>query len=221
MAPDAVVRLVERASEIGSLVGEREAVTLPQVLQAVLRIALRGIGVHRHQAHEIQFLRRLEQHAGAVLFPAFGRCRRPVGIARRAFDLVGVGDLVFAPFSNLPGELQFGGKGVAVGRRILRLHFVQGVALDEKALYRIQRRELVVAGGERPSFGFDAEEFRDEVLEMGRKRDEELGFRFCGWRGFSRLDEAIPQPCIEKSEKRRVQAQQSVAPIEIAEPEAE
>ena len=50
VAPDAVVRLVQRADEVGALVGELEAVALPQMVERVLGEAARGLRVHRNEA---------------------------------------------------------------------------------------------------------------------------------------------------------------------------
>ena len=70
VAPDAVVRLVERAGEIGAGVGEREAFAVAQVDPGHVRRRSRGgFGVHRDQPHEVELVRRLEQHAAAVLAP--------------------------------------------------------------------------------------------------------------------------------------------------------
>jgi len=51
---------------------------------------------------------------------------------------------------------------------------VKRAALDEKALHRIDRRELFVPLGERERFGLDAEEFCQEVFYVRRERHEKV-----------------------------------------------
>ncbi len=53
VAPDAVVRLIERADQIGTGIGEREAFAMAQILEAMLREAARGFRSHGNQAHEV------------------------------------------------------------------------------------------------------------------------------------------------------------------------
>ncbi len=119
MAPDAVIGLIERTREVGAAVGEGEAVALAQVLEAVLRVALRRIRVHGHQAHEIQLGRRLEQYARAMLGLAFGRGDGPGRVTRGCVELARVGAFVFLPLGNVFGELQLRRK--SKGNRIKTL----------------------------------------------------------------------------------------------------
>ena len=76
VAPDAVVRLVERADEVGAAVGEREtlaasrmAFVQAQAFDAVARFALDG-----NEAHVVELARRLEKHARLVQRPASAVC---------------------------------------------------------------------------------------------------------------------------------------------------
>ena len=104
----------------------------------------------------------------------------------------------------------------------LGLDLVQGPALHEQALHRIQRRERVVPALRCAQLGFDAEELADEGIEIRRQLDQQLGFGF--WRGRARAQprgaEPIAQRRIvipEKLEECRIHAQQAVALIEIGE----
>ena len=115
MAPDAVVRLVERADEVGAVVGEREAVALAQVIQDVGRNTVAVFGVHRDQPHEVELVRRLEQHAGAVLRLALRRERRPRGVARGVLELPRVRRLVLQPLGDLAREVELGREPGPVG----------------------------------------------------------------------------------------------------------
>src|SRR5207302_6705009 len=92
VTPDAVVRLVERADEIGARVGQRETfappgVTLAQseAVHAVARLALDG-----NQPHVVELARRLEQYAGLVQCLAFRRMRGPRRVTEREIDVIGV-----------------------------------------------------------------------------------------------------------------------------------
>src|SRR4029079_6126531 len=81
VTPDAVVRFVERAGEVGALVAELVSFALAQMGERVLREAALRLGVDRDEAHEIELGRRLEQHSAAVPAPALGRGLGPGGIA--------------------------------------------------------------------------------------------------------------------------------------------
>ena len=87
MAPDAVVRLVERACEIGAGIGEGEAFALAPVL---LRQMQHGDAVlhhrlDRHEMRHVELVRHLEEHARAMLarvLPARASPRRRSAAAR-------------------------------------------------------------------------------------------------------------------------------------------
>ena len=63
MAPDAVVRFVERTGEMRSGIGEREALAAADVMQRVNGISGARVCLHRDEMHGIDTLRRLEQNA--------------------------------------------------------------------------------------------------------------------------------------------------------------
>ncbi len=77
-----------------------------------------------------------------------------------------------APSACSSSCLQCG--AVEGGRRVgpVRVH---RLALDELALDRVERRQLVVLRLQRPHVGLDAEERAQEVLEMRPERDQEFG----------------------------------------------
>jgi len=64
-------------------------------------------------------------------------------------------------------------------QRRVALVCVDRLALDELAAHGEQRRQLVVAGFERAHVGADAEQLRDEILDMRRDGDQQLGFRLA------------------------------------------
>ena len=74
MTPDAVIGLVERARQVGARVGQRKPVAAPPFVfgQPQHRDAVTLDGLDRHEMMHVEPMRHLEQHAAAVLAPAFG-----------------------------------------------------------------------------------------------------------------------------------------------------
>src|SRR6185436_19033830 len=224
VAPDAVVGLVERADQVGALVGEREAFALAQLRQRVLGEPTRAFRVHRNQPHEIELVRRLEQHAAAVPGLAFGRQRRPGGVARGRFELRLVRRLVLEPCADLAGVVELGGELKIPRLRILGLDLVQGAALDEQALDRPEWSERVMTLGQRLRFRFDAEQARDEVVDVRRERDEELGLFLAAGMLLPRRKQPIAQRCVDlaqESEERAIYPKKAFALIQVIETNAE
>ena len=227
VAPDAVVRLVQRPGEIGARIGEREAVAMAQVLEPMLREATAAVGVHRHEAHVIELLRRLEQHARAMLRLARGRGDRPGRVTRGKLQLPCVRRLVLQPRAHLAREVELGGEPGCRRIELLqigRLHLVHGAPLHELALHRIQRRKLVVACGERARLGFDAEELGDEIFYMRRERDEQLRFRGAGGRLRAGSDQLVGERAIgfaEVSDEGAIEPNQALALVQVGEADAE
>ena len=90
VAPDAVVRLVETADEIGAGIGQREAVALAQRVVArelPRRHAVPRLGLDRHEPHVVELARRAEQHAAAVRGAPRRGVRRPRRVAQREIEL--------------------------------------------------------------------------------------------------------------------------------------
>src|SRR5258708_34407886 len=78
--------------------------------------------------------------------------------------------------------------------------------------------------GEGARFALDAEQPGDEVLEMGRERDQKVGFGFFFRRIYSRGNEPVVQRLVgpfEEAEKRPVDAKQAFALVQIRETDAE
>src|SRR5437773_1690628 len=183
VAPDAVVRLVERADQVGAAIGQLESVAMAQVLRGMLRKAILGFAVNRDQPHVVELPRRLEQHAGAVLLASLGTRRSPRCVARGGFALRCMRCFVLQPLAHLLCKLQFRERAtedpildrLRVNRSyFFRLDLVQGTPLHELALHRVERRKLVVFFRERAGLGFDAEELRQEILDVRSERDQQV-----------------------------------------------
>ena len=82
-----MVRLVERMIEVEALVGEREALAVTQRARELQPAhAIHNLGLERHQVLEVEPVRHLEQHAGAMARAALGVMQRPGGVARQRLD---------------------------------------------------------------------------------------------------------------------------------------
>lgn len=97
-----------------------------------------------------------------------------------------MGGLVLLPRRDAACELEFGERaveqfafgGVRIEALELRgLDLQQRMALYEQPLHAEHRRELVVRCGQRGGFGLDAEQPRDEILEVRRERDQQFRLR--------------------------------------------
>ena len=181
VAPDAVVRLVERADQVGAAIGQLESVALAQVLRGMLRKAILGFAVNRDQPHVVELSRRLEQHAGAVLLASLGTRRSPRCVARGGFELRCMRCFVLQPVAHLSCKLQFRERPAEqLLSQCIRVdaggvfHFVQRTPLHELALHRVKRCKLVVFLRERAGLRFDAEELRQEILDLRRERDQQV-----------------------------------------------
>ncbi len=194
--------------------------------------------VERHQLLEIEFSRRLEQHAGPVLPLSRRRVRCPGRVAQRGVEFFGVGSFVLLPFGNVPGERQFTERfteplcellsqflAIEPGGN-LGLVGVHRLALDEQAFAGKQRCKFVVARGQRVHFGLDVEQARNEIVEMPGHGDQQ--FRFFLARQRLRLDAGGFQSraqrrvgTAKKIEESGVESLQSGAVVEIFETTAE
>ena len=160
VAPDAVVRLVEAADEVGAGVGQREALAPAQRVigrQLPRGDAVRVSGLDRHQLHEVELARRAEQHAAAMRGAAGRRVRRPRRVAGREVERLGmrrsrrpasaVTALANASSENgSPSRASSAARSAgAVERRgHVRLVRVHRLALHELALDGEQRRQFVM-----------------------------------------------------------------------------
>ena len=196
VAPDAVIRLVERASEIGAGVGQRKAVAAPPLVlgQPQHRDPVALDGFDRHEVVHVEPMRDLEQHAAPVLVPAFGGQCRPGGITLRDVERLRIASLVLEPFSDVLGiaplplwnrfigrrahdPIQVAGQPGPVDRHgIAFLDALDGAPLNKQTLDRIERRQLVMARLQLSDLGFDPEQPADKVLQMRREIDQQVGF---------------------------------------------
>ena len=239
VAPDAVIRLVERAGEIGAGIGQREAVAQAPLLlgQAQHGDAVLDHRLDRHEMIGIDLVRHLEEHARLVPFLALGRERRPGGVARGEIERCGICFFIAEPAIDRGGKTLLGQRRadqifertaqlVAVDRRRLRgRNALHRAALHEEALHRIERRKRVVPRLQRADFRPDAEEVGQKILEMRRQIDQQVGLVLgrerCGIA--PRRDEAVMQRHIarrEMGDEGRVERHEPVAGIKPREGEA-
>ena len=188
------MRLVEGAGQIGTRVGQGEAVAATQMVlrQAPHRHAVPCLAVHGNEPQVIELARRLEQNTGLVRRLASRRLHRPRGVAQGEIDVGRVRSLVAAPGADVAREGKLArkpGKGLAEfrfqlasqrravkARRRFGLVAVQGLALDDLALAGKQRRQFMLRCLQRREFGLDAEELAEEILDMRCQREQELRF---------------------------------------------
>ena len=179
--------------------------------------------------------------------PALGRQGRPGGVLDRGPERQLVPGLVVEPTPDPLGIAQFPGEdpgprreigGWAAEQRIqlLRqkvavekggvglLDLLDRAALDEKPLDRIERREAVVLSLKRPNLAGNAEEIADEILEMSRQIDDQIGFGLAVERVGRRARRH--QPVVQRqfrrgelSDKRAVEPHQPVALVKIGKTE--
>jgi hypothetical protein len=159
VAPDAVVRLIERAREIGARIREREAFAMAQ------------LGM-RNELHEVELARRLEEHPAAMLRLALRREHGPRGVPRRAFQPGVIRGFILEPLTHAPREIEFAREVETVRLRVFGLHFMERAPLHEQPLHGVKRRELVMPLGQRTRLRFDAEKLRQKILYVRRERDE-------------------------------------------------
>ncbi len=245
VAPDAVIGLVERAGEVGAGIGQREAVAHPPFLlrPAQHRDAVALDRLDRHQVVHVEAVRHPEQETALVPGLAFRRQRRPGGVVARRLQWQRVRRLVREPARDPFGIAQFPGEDARAGLEIAgratdqRVEFLaqpvaieldglglldllDGAALHEQALRRIERRQPVVARLERPHLAGNAEEVAEEVLEMRREIDQQLAFALAVKRlgRGARRHQPIVQRRLgggEMRDKGAVEPHEAVALIEI------
>jgi len=104
---------------------------------------------------------------------------------------------------------------------------VHGTALHEEPLDGIERRELVVALRQRARLGLDAEEPRDEILDVRRQRDQEVGFlprlelrEVAPRRQQARVQAGVGF-LLQESEEGGVDTQEALALVQVGESDAE
>ena len=207
MAPDAVIRLVERTRDVGAGIGQREPVArAPVVLREAQHCdAVALDGLDRNEMLHVEPMRHLEEETFAVLVLSRRRQGCPGGIFDCRAQGRRVGRLVVEPPGNhfgkapLPGEhpcprvrnlagaemrFQRLAQRVAIERGgSVFLYFLDRAALYEEALYRVKRRKLVVSRLQIADFSVDAEQRSEKIFEVRREIDDEIGLSFAVERG--------------------------------------
>ncbi len=239
VAPDAVIRLVKRAGEVGTGVGQRKSLAPPALFigQAQHGDAVLDHRLHRHEMHRVDAVRHLEDHALLVTGAAGGRQRCPGGVARGQIERRRVCGLVLEPLRHRSGIARLGERHaderfeVPCQRRavecggLFRRHALDRPALDEEPLHRIKRRQRIMARRQFAGLARDAEEIGDEILEQRGERDDEVRFRLAFERGRAapRRHQPVVQAHVgpgEPGDKRRIEPHQPVAVVKVLEGEA-
>ena len=115
------------------------------------------------------------------------RVRGPCGVACSQLEGLGVPRFVLLPLRNelreaqlrehaahLRGKLRFQRRTIdSCG--LVGLDPVHGTALHEQPLHAVQRSQLVMACRQCSNFGANAEQLGDEVLQMRRGCDQQIG----------------------------------------------
>ena len=221
------------------MVGQREAVAPAQRVigrQLPRGDAVARLRLQRHELHEVELARRAEQHAAAVGGAPVGRVRRPRRVAHRGVEGRGVCRLVLLPRRHRIRErelrerraerrLDRGAQRRAVERRrdvgLVRVH---RLALHELALDDEERCQLVVARLERAHGRHDAEQVRQEVFQVRREREQEVGLGLGRQRVGRRAPRRQPvgEPRIGGAQvlaEQRVDARQAVVRMQVGERE--
>ena len=113
VAPDAVIRLVQRTGEIAAGIGQREAVARPPIaLRAAQHCdAVALDGCDRHEVVHVEPVRHSEQEPALVpRLSVRGQCR-PGGVLECGFQRQWVRRLVLEPMPDRLGITQFPGEG--------------------------------------------------------------------------------------------------------------
>ena len=154
--------------------------------------------------HGIDALGRLEEHAVAMAPAAFLGVGGPGGETLGERELGRVRGLVREPLEDALGErelvegaaqqlrhLRFERRAVE-RLRFLGLDLQHRAALHELAFHAEKRRQAMVALDEFQPLFLDAEEMRDEPVEVRRYGDEEVGFFLVLERRGIRAREEVP-----------------------------
>ena len=196
MAPDAVIRLVERAGEIGAGVGQRKAVAAaPLVLgQPQHRDSAPLHGFDRYEVMHIEPVRHLEKDAAPMFAAAFRSQRRPGGVALRNLQRTGIGGLVLQPLRDMLGiaplplgdwfvggradqPVEVAGQPGPVDRHCIGFFdALDSAPLYEQPLDRVERCQFVMARLQHSQLGCDPEQLAEEIFEMGREIDQQVRF---------------------------------------------
>ena len=197
-------------------------------------VAVHLAGFHRHQALRVGLARHPKQNAVAESRLALGRQGRPGGELMRLFEGLAVDFFVVEPAHDRRGETDLIDssaeqrlKTCLDGRHVERRGFVGpdplgGATLHKQAFAAVERRQFIVGGGQRLNLALDGEQGGDEILQMGRQIDHELG-RLAAIlivrRGASGAEPGaqITIGCGYVSEEGGIQLDQSIPLIEVVE----
>ena len=175
------------------------------------------------QVVRIDLRRLLEQHAVAVPLAAGSGMQRPAGVLQREVELARVLSLLCEPPVDVRGERELVEPAAEARselpferRAVQRFGFGRfdaraGAPLDELALDRVERRELVVPLRKCEDLVGDAEELGEKALEVRREVEQQLRLGLCiqgfgigaagaqgagegGIRGFEEREEPLVQP---------------------------
>ena len=159
VAPDAVIRLIEGADEVGPEIGQGEALAVAMMLrpEAQHGDAMHDLALDRHEMLHVEAMRHLEEDAAPMRLLSRRRQRRPGGVACGEIEVGGALGLLLHPLRDVAGEDELRqrlaetrfelcrqGRAVDCGCGF-RGHALHGAALHEEPLHRIDRRQLMVA----------------------------------------------------------------------------
>ncbi len=230
--------MVERGRQIHAGIGEREAIARAHVLGAEAEhgYAVLDYRLHGNEMRHFEFVRHLEEHAATMLRLPLRRQRRPRRVARGEVERRPMLGLRHRPARDMRGVIELGQslahqslelapeRGTIERRGFFGRHALDGATLHEEALHLIERRQRMMTRLERAHLGLDAEEVADEILEMQREIDQQLGVRL----GLERIGiaprrhQAIVQLGVDRGEPRdegRVEAHEAFPAVQILEGE--
>ena len=238
VALDAVVGLVERTGQVGAGVGKVEAFAMtPFVLgQGEARDAIHHHGFHGNQVFHIELVRHFEQHIATVLLAPGGRQASPGRIAGGLFDLRLMVVFGFKPTRDVVDKaglseaiveegFQLIGQRVAIDRhRLFLRHAADGALRDELAFEGIERGQGMMTGLQFGHLRSDAEELADEVFDVRRQGNQQLGvlLPFDAVRMGAPLHQGVEERQIggfQMVKKDAVETRERVAVVEIGEVE--
>ena len=239
VAPDAVVGLVQRAHDVGSRIGQGEALAAPSMggRKPERRDAGDRIVHDRHQRHRVDLARDLEQHPVVIRLPAGLAEGRPGGVARRQLQRLGVRRLVGEPVLDRLGEgelrqrpaqqrLQRPAQRRAVEALGLRRMLAHRPSLHELPLDLEDRRKVDPRLARRAQFGLDAEQHADEILQHRGQRDQQFRLSVAlhlSWRQPRRF-QPLPQGAValtEIAQEALVEPRQALTVVKVVEAEIE
>ena len=185
----------------------------------------------------IQFMGHLEENVAMMFSNSGGRERGPGGVAGGGLDARRVLGFVFEPTRHMLEErllsqrfaeerFQFRGqRGPLDGDGLFLGDAGDSALLDEFTFEGEQRRERVVAGGERLDLAGDTEKLAQEIFQMRREFDDEFGL-ILGGDGFG-VGAGVGQARVEVGvgggqmvQKNVIQTHQSFAAVEVLKEDA-